>query len=72
MTKIAAIALLAFKTAVRSKLFVSLMVVLALTVIGLPLTVKGDGTLAGDITILLQYTLGLAAIILGSVVLWSA
>lgn len=72
MTKIAAIALLAFKTAVRSKLFVSLMVVLALTVIGLPLTAKGDGTLAGDITILLQYTLGLAAIILGSVVLWSA
>ncbi len=72
MNKIIAIAVLALRTMTRSRLFVSLMAVLAAAVVLLPLTVKGDGTLAGEVTVLLHYTLGLAAIILGAATLWSA
>mgnify|MGYP001611843661 CR=1 FL=1 len=72
MEKIVAIAFLQVRAAIRSKLFVSLMGVLVLALIGLPATIKGDGTLMGQIKVLLYYTLGLTTIILGVATLWAA
>jgi len=60
------------KSAIRSKLFVSLMGILLLTVIGLPMSVKGDGTLAGQVKVILYYTLGLASVILGVATVWAS
>jgi len=48
------------------------MAVLILAVLGLPLTIKGDGTLAGQIKIILYYTLGLSTVILGVATLWAS
>ncbi|MFC1498063.1 ABC transporter permease [Verrucomicrobiota bacterium] len=70
MTKIFAIALLSARKAIRSRLFVSLVVVLFLVIFGLPAVIKGEGTLAGEVRILLYYTLGFAAIILGVATVW--
>lgn len=67
-----AIAFLAVRSAVRSRLFISLMVVLLAVIIGLPITIKGDGTVTGQVRILLYYTLGLAAVILGIATLWAS
>jgi hypothetical protein len=72
MNRIFAIALLQVRTAIRSRLFVSLVIVLALAVVGLPLTVKGDGTLMGQVKVILYYTLGLTSIILGTATLWTS
>ena len=70
MNGILAIAFLQIRAAIRSKLFISLMVVLFLVLIGLPLTIKGDGTMVGQLKVLLYYTLGLATLILGITTLW--
>lgn len=72
MTGILAIAFLQMRAAVRSKLFISLMAVLFLVLAGLPLTIKGDGTFAGQIKLLLYYPLGLATLILGVATLWAS
>ena len=72
LTRLPAIAALAFRTAIRSRLVLSLMLLLTAVVIGLPLTLQGDGTLVGDVQILLNYTLGLAAMILGVATLWAS
>ncbi|OGV65438.1 MAG: hypothetical protein A2283_18115 [Lentisphaerae bacterium RIFOXYA12_FULL_48_11] len=72
MTGVLAIAFLQIRAAIRSKLFVTLMAVLFLVLVGLPLTIKGDGTFAGQIKLLLYYTLGLATIILGAATLWAS
>jgi hypothetical protein len=66
-----AIAREAVRSAVRSRLVLALLALLLLTVVGLPLTLKGDGTVAGEARILLYYTLGLATVILGAVTLWA-
>jgi hypothetical protein len=72
MTRILAIAVLQVRAAVRSKLFVCLMAILALTVTGLPLTVRGDGTLIGQMRVILYYTLGLTTVILAAATLWAS
>ena len=72
MTRTIAIALLSLRTAIRSRLVVWLATALLLTVVGLGLTAKGDGTLDGQVRVLLYYTLGLAAILLGTATLWMA
>lgn len=72
MIKTLAIAFLTVRTAIRSRLFLSLMAILLVTIIGLPMTVKGDGTLIGQVKVLLYYTLGLTAIILGAATLWTS
>ncbi len=58
------------KSAVRSSLFLTLMVILLIVTIGLPLSVKGDGTLNGRIALILYYSLGLTKIILGIATVW--
>jgi hypothetical protein len=72
MTRTIAIAALAVRTTIRSRLFITLAMVLLLVIFVLPLTIKGDGTAAGQIRILLYYTLGLACTILGVTTLWTS
>ena len=38
---------------------------------GLPLTVKGDGTIEGQVQIVIGYTLGLASVLLSMSTLWA-
>ncbi|MBA4386332.1 MAG: hypothetical protein C0404_00015 [Verrucomicrobia bacterium] len=64
--------MIALRSAIRSKLVVTLLVVLLLTVVGLPMTVKGDGSLSGQLRIMLYYTLGLATMILSAATVWAA
>lgn len=71
MKAVLAIAALAMRAAVRSRVVVCLLVLLGLTVIGLPLTIKGDGTVQGKVQILLTYTLGASAMLLSVTTLWA-
>lgn len=70
MRAVFSIASIAFRSSVRSRLFAFLAVLLLITVIGLPLTVKGDGTPEGQCRVLVVYTLGFAVAILGIATLW--
>jgi hypothetical protein len=65
-----AIASIALRSGVRSRLFLFLAVWLLVTVIGLPLTLKGDGTPEGRCRVLVVYTLGFSTAILGIATLW--
>jgi len=67
-----AIAAQAVRAAVRSRLLITLVLLLLLTLFGLPASIKGDGTLAGKLRILLEYNLGLTAILLAAATLWTA
>ncbi|MBU1909971.1 MAG: hypothetical protein KJ726_07990 [Verrucomicrobia bacterium] len=71
MNKIIAIAILAVRGAIRSRVVLVLLGLLLLAVVAVPLTVKSDGTPAGDVQILVRYTLGLAMLILSLSVLWA-
>lgn len=71
MTRIAAIALLTLRGAVRSRMVLLLLGLLVMTVAGLPLTIKGDETVVGEVQILVNYTLGLAMLILSVATLWA-
>ncbi|OVE74848.1 hypothetical protein BVX97_06210 [bacterium E08(2017)] len=70
MKSILAIAGLAVKTSVRSKLVISLSVILLMVVLGLPFSIKGDGTLNGQTALLIYYSLAFSSIILGIATLW--
>lgn len=63
---------LSLRAAVRTKTVAALLVLLALCVGLLPGAIKGDGTAAGDLNILLMYTLGFAFGILCLATLWAA
>ena len=71
MRRIFAVANIAVRNAIRSKVVLSLLLLLLLILIGLPLTVKGDGTIEGYAQILLRYTLGVAGFILSLSTLWA-
>ncbi|MCK5850153.1 MAG: hypothetical protein KAH23_04500 [Kiritimatiellae bacterium] len=70
--RITAIAIVTVRSAVRSRFVVCMLFLLLLTTITLPMTIKGDGTLAGEVQVLLHYTLGLAGVIIGIASLWIA
>ncbi len=72
MNSIFAIALISIRNAIRSRIVIVLLLFLVVTLIGLPLTVQGDGTLAGHVRLLLRYTLGLATLILSLATVWAA
>jgi len=72
MRRTLAIAWLAARTAVRSRLVIALIGLLAVVVLGLPAVIKGDGTTTGKIKITLQYSLGFSMLILGAATLWAA
>ncbi len=71
MRTVWAIALLSLRNAVRSRVVVLLLAVLVLGVIGIPLTVKSDGTLAGYVQILVRYTLGFSMGVLLLATVWA-
>lgn len=68
----AAVAVLSMRAAVRSRVVVALLVLLAAGVIGIPLLVTGDGTPASELQVRLQYTLAFCIGILGLATLWTA
>jgi len=71
MRCILAIATIALRGAVRSRIMVMLLLLLLLAIVGLPLTIRGDGTLPGDMRILLNYTLSFARVILSIATVWA-
>ena len=70
MKRVIAIARLTLRHAVRSRVAIATLVLLLLTLMGLPLTLKGDGTVGGRVQIILSYTLGFAGFLLGLATLW--
>jgi hypothetical protein len=58
------------RSAMRSRMVMVLLSLLVLAIIGIPLTVKGDGTLSGHVQLLLTYTLGFATLILAVETIW--
>jgi hypothetical protein len=71
MRRIFAIAQLAVRAAIRSRLVVCLLLLLLGAVIGLPLTLQSDGTPEGHVRLVLGYTMGFASVILALTALWS-
>jgi len=66
------VARLTMRAAVRSRLVLSLVILLVLVTLFLPGIIKGDGTLPGRVRVLLHYTLGFAAWILSLATLWAS
>jgi hypothetical protein len=69
---LAATAVLAMRAAVRSRVVVALLILLAAGVVGIPRLVTGDGTPGSTLQVQLQYTLGYAAFVLGLATLWAS
>ncbi len=59
------------RAALRSRLVAALLALLALVVLVLPRTVRGDGTHEGDLRMLLTWTLGCAVLLLATATLWA-
>ncbi len=72
MNPIVALVRLMLLSVLRSRLFAALLLALSATVVWVPLTIRGDGTLAGEMTVLLAYTLGAAFFLLAVVTVWAA
>lgn len=66
------VARLTMRAAVRSRLVLSLVILLVLVTLFLPGIIKGDGTLPGRVRVLLHYTLGFSAWILSLATLWAS
>jgi len=71
MRSVWAMAVVTLRGAVRSRVVLTLLILLAAAVIGLPMTVEGDGTLAGKAHILVGFTLGAVGAVVGLTALWS-
>jgi ABC-type transport system involved in multi-copper enzyme maturation permease subunit len=72
MQRLLAITWLTWKAAFRFKLFLVVAVLLLVSVVGLPLLIKDDGTARGFTQILLTYTLSTVSGLLGLSTLWLA
>ncbi len=72
LRRITSIATTTIRGALRTRTITALITLLALTVLGLPFLLKGDGTPAGELAILLSYTLGTSFALLSLATLWSA
>lgn len=70
--RITAIATLCMREARRSRVITALLFLLLAAVVTVPLSVRGDGTVQGEATVLLSYTLGLTAILQALTTLWAA
>lgn len=71
MRGIFAIASISMRTAFRSKVFLTLCTLLLLVIVGIPLTIRGDGTTAGYTRIIIDYTLNFVRFILAVAAIWS-
>lgn len=65
--RVAAIALLGIRAPLRSRLVLGLLALLAVILAG----IRGDGTAQGEMRMLLTWTLGVAAGVLGAATLWA-
>jgi hypothetical protein len=72
MQRLLAIAWLTWKAAFRFRLFLVLAVLLLVSVVGLPVLIKDDGTARGFVQIYLTYTLSVITALLGLSTLWLA
>ncbi len=72
MQRLFAITWLTWKAAFRFRLFLVVAGLLLVSVVGLPLLIKDDGTARGFTQILLTYTLGVISALLGLSTLWLA
>ncbi len=72
MISFSAIVKLTCKSAIRSHVFRTLLVILFLCVILIPNTIKGDGTAMGFIQLILEYSLGFVAAVLAISAAWVA
>jgi len=59
------------RSAFRSKVFLTVLTLLGLLIVGIPLTIKGDGTIAGYCRILIDYTLNFVRAILAIATIWA-
>lgn len=71
MKRILAIAHIAIRNAIRSRMVASLLAILLVAMVVIPLTVQGDGTLEGHVRIVIGYTMGFATALLGLAALWA-
>lgn len=71
MNRIFAIAGLTLRTAVRSRVFVLLAIIVVICIVGLPFIIRSDGTLAGTVQLYLHYALGWAVFLLSMAALWT-
>jgi ABC-type transport system involved in multi-copper enzyme maturation permease subunit len=71
VSQIAAIALLALRNALRSRIILVLLLLVLAAGFLLPLTIRSDGTLDGLIRLHLAYTLGIASFLLSLATLWA-
>jgi len=71
MRRIAAITIIALRSAIRSRIVLLLMIPLFLAVVAIPILVKGDQTVSGSVQIMVQWSLWLALAILSIATLWS-
>lgn len=65
------LARLSLRAALRSRFVLAVLALLALVAIVLPQTIRGDGTPASDIRMLLTWTLGVTVFLLGTISLWA-
>jgi hypothetical protein len=71
MSRILAICALTLRTTVRSRLLLVLLVLLLAAVAGLPLSVRGDGTVEGLVQVTVAYTLGAAGLLAALAAVWA-
>ena len=71
MRRIIAIAGLTMRTAIRSRLLMLAACGVALAVFGLPAVLHGDGTLGGQVQLLLYYPLGFTGMLLALGAVWA-
>ena len=71
MRSVIAIAGIALRAAVRSRMVLTLLLALATVVPAIAFTARGDGTAMGQVQVLLTYSLGLAWVLLSMATLWA-
>lgn len=71
MRRILTIAGLTLRSAVRSKVFALLAVLVLGGIVGLPMIMTSDGSLAGQVRLFLEYTLGLTVTLLSVMAVWT-
>jgi hypothetical protein len=69
--RVFAIALLAIRAAIRSRMVLTLAALLLLALVGLPGWIRGDGTPQGAFTLLVGHTLGVCFFLLAATSLWA-
>lgn len=72
MKKVLAIASMTIRTALRSRVVSCMLFLLILTVVVLPMTIRGDGTVSGYIQVILTFTLGTVMLILSLATVWAS